>query len=326
VTLFRQRARAVCRISAVLFRHAAPLDHFAPFLDVGDKPRPELFRRRRPRLDAEFEQTLLDLARRQDVTQSTIERLDHLRRCRRRSKQGVPRRDVKIRDAAFLHGRNVGQRLRPVAAGGSDGQNLFALELRFHGRIAVNDEVHVIADERDECFRRAAEWHDGEVQARGRLEQFRGQILGAADIDRAGIKLAWLQPHGLHQRRQGLELAVRIGRNQEIEEAQRRDRREILHRIEWQRLEQRHADRRTVGQHRQCIAICRRRQNRSRRRDTARPGLVLNDEALAKPIAEPFGHDARGDVGDPASAKRQDQPDRPIGVLCGRRSRGDPGE
>ena len=45
------------------------------------------------------------------------------------------------------------------------------------------------------------------------------------------------------------------------------------------------------------------------------PGLIFDDEALAELVAELVRDDARGDVGNAASAEGNDYPNRPVRVI-----------
>ena len=140
------------------------------------------------------------------------------------------------------------------------------------------------------------------------------KILRAADADRADIELARLLARGLQEIGERGVFRLRVGDDDEIEQAQRRDRREFLERIERQALEQRHAHRRAVGQHRERMAVGGRSEHGARGGDAARARLVLDHEALAEFLAELVGDDARGDVGDAAGGERQHDTDRTIRI------------
>ena len=68
------------------------------------------------------------------------------------------------------------------------------------------------------------------------LEQLGAEMLGAADGDGADVELAGLLARRLEEVRQRLERRIRVGREHQVEIADERDRREVLHRIERQRL------------------------------------------------------------------------------------------
>src|SRR5258708_1110768 len=99
---------------------------------------------------------------------------------------------------------------------------------------------------------------DREIDASRCLEQFRRQILGAADVDGADIEGAGLVPGGGDEVRKRLELRIGAGDEDEIEKTQTGNRFEIPQGIERQFLEQGDADRGAIGQQRQRIAVRRR--------------------------------------------------------------------
>ena len=155
-----------------------------------------------------------------------------------------------------------------------------------------------------------------------RLEQLGRKVLRAADIDGADIELARLRARRLDEVLQRLELGLRVGGEDEIERADGRDRGELLHRIERQRLVDGGADRGAVGDEAERVAVGRLRQHRARRRDAARPRLIFHHEALPELVAELLRRQPRGDVGDARGAERQDEPNRTAGiVLLGARDR-----
>ena len=147
------------------------------------------------------------------------------------------------------------------------------------------------------------------------LEQFRRQVLGAADIDGPDIERAGFCLGRGDEVAERLVGRVGAGREDEIEKSQAGNRLEIFQRIERQFLEQRDADRGAVGQQRQRRAVGRRRDHRPRRGDAAGAGLVLDVEALPELVGELFRDDARGDIGDAAGRERQHDANGLVGVF-----------
>ena len=81
-------------------------------------------------------------------------------------------------------------------------------------------------------------------------------------------------------------------------------------------------DRFEMGAEQQGVAVARLREHVAGRDHAGGGRLVLHDDALAERVAELVGDEARRDIGRPAGAEADDQPDRPrrIGLLRIRRT------
>ncbi len=139
-------------------------------------------------------------------------------------------------------------RVVPVVAAS---RRSFRAEFGADRDIVVDHHLDIVAQQRHHHFRRAAERHDGEVDAGRRLQQLGGKILARADIDGADVEACRDFPWRI-SRCPAMDCVVRrrIGGDDEIEIAEARNRHEIAFGVERQRLEQRHADRCAVGEHR----------------------------------------------------------------------------
>ena len=171
--------------------------------------------------------------------------------------------------------------------------------------------MDVVAQQRHHRLARSLGRHDDEVQVGARLEQLGGEVLRRARGDGADVELARLGLRGLHPVGQRLVGRACVDDEQAIEGADAGDRREILHRVERQALEQRGADGVAVGDQRKGVAVIAAGERGAGRCDAARARHVLHHEALAELFAELLRDEARGNVGDATRAERQDEPDRP---------------
>ena len=97
---------------------AGLLDHRRPFGNVAFHALGHRFGRAAAHLHAELARLVLDVGRGQHVVDRPGKGLDRRLGRRRGNRNPVPARDFIVVDAAFPHGRHVGQVGRPLRAGG----------------------------------------------------------------------------------------------------------------------------------------------------------------------------------------------------------------
>ncbi len=110
-----------------------------------------------------------------------------------RREDAVPRGHLVARHPRLRDGRHIGHIAQPLYPGRGERPDFLFNQHAFHRSVEVDHELHVVAQERDQDFRRAAIGNDLEVQAGRRLEQLGAEILCAADIDGADVELAGLR-------------------------------------------------------------------------------------------------------------------------------------
>ena len=144
-----------------------------------------------------------------------------------------------------------------------------------------------------------------------RHELQRRKVLRGADRDRAEVELVRIVLGRLDHVLHGLERAVLVDEQHEVERRHRTDRREIPRPVVGQRLEHRRRDGVLAAhpEHR-----CGRRARRARRERRVRPARarhVLDHDRLADRLRHHLADGAAGDIAKPAGAKAHDDPHRP---------------
>ena len=190
-----------------------------------------------------------------------------------------------------------------------------AFQARFERGIELDFHLDVVAQQRDRFIRRGAERHDDEIGARHRFEQFGREVLRAADHDGADIDRAGLVARRLEDIAERVKFRRSRGNGEDqVEMPMVEIGVNCLSGSNGSLLKSGDADRGAVGEERQRIAIGRARDHGARRGDAAGARHVLDDEILAELLAELFGDQPRGDIGDAAGAERNDDAHRMVRI------------
>ena len=217
------------------------------------------------------------------------ERRAELRDDRRRrvlgEEQALPGQHVEI-EALLLGGRDVRQRRRTFQAGGGDGLDLAAFDLRLRGRNRVADVLHAAGDQVLHRRAEAAIGHVGDVHAEHGVEQDAAHMRGGAGARRGELDLVLVRLHV------GDELLHRVGRQvlRHDDDARRLDReakrREVLDRVVGRRLVERLAPavRAVVAEH-ELRAVRRAARHAQRADRAAGADRIFHDDGLAERVA-----------------------------------------
>ena len=219
------------------------------------------------------------------------------RRAARRD-QSVPGIGVDV-DAGLHQGRHVGQKRR--ALGGGDGENLHAARgaVRRHRDRRQTSHLRVVADHRGNGLRRT--WIGQVHQARAGLQRDRlhGEMRQRAVADRAEIILAGILLEQRDQLGDGVDLELRIDREDARLRHQLRDRRDVFRRVVGQfRKQQRVDGERAADADADSGAVGRGFRDQIGGEIAAGAGLVLDQENtvgifLGQPITDKPRHDVR---------------------------------
>jgi hypothetical protein len=142
-------------------------------------------------------------------------------------------------------------------------------------------------------------------------------MLVAAGIDRTEIQLAGV---GFGRGDHVLDRLVRragLGDDDDAVGGGGRDRDEVALEIIRQRLGQRLGRRQSAADHRQRVAVVRRRHDRLEADDPGGAGAVVDDELLAELGGKPLRDHPHGHVGDAAGAVGHDDADRTVRIGLG---------
>ena len=230
--------------------------------------------------------------------------------------------------ARLLHRRHVGEGGIALLAADGERAHLAGLDVRGSRRQRIEHRRHVAGDGVDHGGSGAAigdmdhrradhllEPRGQEMVARARARGRKGELagLGLGDLD------VFLERLGLEVRIDHQD--ARVARGQ-------RDMDEVGHRVEVGAAIERGRDRQARDhRHQERVAVGRRLGDERRADHRALAGLVVDDDVLAEPLAEIFGHHAGDDVGRAAGRVGHDELDglaRPGLRLCrqGGRQRG----
>ena len=221
----------------------------APFEDVGLHARGHLVGRTPAHRHAHLPRFVLHVGTRNDVLHGLIERRNDAPWRRGRDGDAVPTGDLVVLEAAFSHGRHVGQIGGAGRAGRGQRDEFLVGEKTAHRGVKFEGDIDVAAQHGARHIGRGAERHDRRLDPCRPGEKFRGEVLGAARIDGAEIELAGI---GLCRRHDVLHAAQRrsgAGHDQHVEESRGRDRGEVGEDIVRQRLEKRGRDGGIVAGH-----------------------------------------------------------------------------
>ena len=152
-------------------------------------------------------------------------------------------------------------------------------------------------------------------------EQLGAEMLEGADAGRGVAQLARLLLGHRQQFLQRIRRQARMHREHIGAGAHDADRRERLDRIVGQLVEPR-IDRVRDRDDQDGVAVGRRVRRKLGADDAAGAGAVVDDHLLAEPLAHLRGDGAADDVVAAAGRERDDQPDRPVGIIRLRRGRG----
>ena len=156
----------------------------------------ELLRRAGIGLVSELEQPIAEVRHGDDGVHVPVKDRDDLRRRGGRRAQRVPAGHFVRRHAGFLHGRHLRQVDRALGARGRERPELLRRDQRPQRGVRLEERVKVARHQGGGRIRRSAEGHDRDVDAGGRLEKLRRQVLRAARVDRAEVELAGVRPRG----------------------------------------------------------------------------------------------------------------------------------
>jgi len=178
----------------------------------------------------------------------------------------------------------------------------------------IDAELHLSADQIGDHGCATAIRHMDHVHAGHLLEQFARHVRGRTRAVGGERSLSRL---GLGERDQFRDCLRRngwVGHHHQRKIDKRRDRCDIAHQIERQRVVERRVDRRGGGEPHQRVAVGRRagcRLNRHVRRATR---SVLHYDRLSEPLLQPSRHDARDDVAATARREPDDPAQLPVGI------------
>jgi hypothetical protein len=216
-------------------------------------------------------------------------------------------------DAPFAEGRNGGKVLQPFGRRDRQDLELLFLVLRDDPQGRRDVEVHAPRHQLLHHLRAAAERNPVHADAGELLQLPRQDFLRRAGADGGVGHLAGMRLGILHE-------LPEVGGGNGVGERQavivfgdERDRGEIAQ-LELYILVDGGVDRLEMRAEQQVVAVARLRQHVPGRDHSGRRRLVLHHHALAERIAQLVGHEACRDVGRPAGAEADHQPDRPRGI------------
>ena len=295
---------SLLRCRAGLLDDLAPLDRLA-----GDEGR-KLGWRLASWFGALLQQLFLDVGVGQRLEDRRVQLCHDRGRRPGRRQQAEPRCGFVARHAGFGDCRHVGQCRRALRRGDGQGAQLAGFDVADRRRHIVEHDRDVVAQQVIDGRRTALVGHVLDVDAGHLLEQFAGQVDRRAAARRAERDLAGIGLGIRHQLLDGLERLRRIGHQQVRHQRHARERGEILDRIEPQFRVQALVD--GVGAdraHEDRVAIGRGARHELGADIAAGAGAVVDDDRLAKVLADELPQHARQDVGGAAGRERDDDRD-----------------
>ena len=277
-----------------------------------------MLRRGTARLERKFAEGLLDLGLRQHHGDLALHAIDDLLGQLRRPEQPAPGRDRHRRETGLRQGRRVRQERVAVRQQRRQRAQFAVLHVRHREAGRGDGEIHSPGDQVQRQRAVALVGDVNHVQLLLRDELRGGEDAGG--VAGAVIQLARIGARVGDQVADRVHRQAGVREHEEAEDADQRDRREVVHRVVGRNL----LRRRRVG-HPGCRAVVQRvavrigLAHRLRGDNALRARARFDDHRLAKLLGERLREDARAEFGRAAGRERHDQADGLVRVLGERR-------